>query len=314
MLGFLQGFAYGLFVTCLPWCLVGLANPRLAVPTERPNRWQVIFRYALLVPFISLLLWLTSLWGGFGPSLAGWLAGLVAIAVAIPVERGWRHWRARRHRQRLEARLAAEAARCRLEQEREAREAGMAVLDPARPPVDADDLVLALCRAKQGLLDVRRPDLAVQADRFYSRYCHVMEVLAARFDRGELAFERSRTLITEVCLGAVDNFTAMASQARGVMGLDGDFVRRRLEREGAQLSVEERVALKRRLELLESTERRLRRLVARNESALTLLDDAAVAMARIETGRPQASVATDQALDELRRFIDRAERYGRGSQ
>ena len=311
MLGFLQGFAYGLFVTCLPWCLVGLANPRLAVPTEHPSRLQVLFRYGLLVPFLSVLLWLTSLWGGFGPSLAGWLVGLAAIAVEIPLERRWRRWRARRHRQHLEARLEAEALRRRAEREREAREAGVAVLDPARPPVDADEVVLALCRAKQGLLDVRRPDLAIQADRLYSRYRHVLDVLAARFQRGELAFERAQTLVTEVCLGAVDNLTSMASQAKGVMGVDGDFVRRRLEREGRRLSAEERTALERRLELLEGTERRLGRLAARNESALTLLDDAAVAMARIETGRPQATVAADRALEELRRFIGRAERYGR---
>lgn len=314
MLGFLQGFAYGLFVTCLPWLLVGMANPRLAVPSDAPSRLQVVFRYCLLIPFISMLLWLTSLWGGFGPSLGGWLAGLVAVPVAFPLERGWRRWRARRHRRRLEARLEAEAARRRAEQEREAREAGVAVLDPAHPPVDADALVMALCRAKQGLLDTRRPDLAIQVDRFYSRYLSVMDVLVARFDRSELAFERSRGLVTEVCLGAVDNFTSMAAQARGVMGLDGGFVRRRLEQDGAKLSVEERIALKRRLELIDDTELRLRRLVARNESALTLLDDAAVALARIETGRPQASVATDQALEELRRFIGRAERYGRGSQ
>ncbi|MEQ4539557.1 cobyrinic acid a,c-diamide synthase [Halomonas desiderata] len=311
MLGFLQGFAYGLFVTCLPWCLVGLANPRLAVPTENPNRFQVLFRYCLLVPFISMVLWLTSLWGGFGPSLGGWLAGLVAVAVALPVERGWRRWRSRRHQQRLQARLAAEAERQRADRERAAREAGVAELDPARPPVGADELTLALCRAKQQLLDVRRGDLASQVDRFYTRYSHVMELLAARFDKSELAFERSRSLITEVCLGAVDTFTSMAAQARGVMGLDDEYVRRRLAQEGSKLSVEERIALKRRLELIEETDRRLRRLVARNESALTLLDDTAVALARVETGRPQASLATDRALEELRRFIEGAERYSR---
>ncbi|MFC3282735.1 cobyrinic acid a,c-diamide synthase [Litchfieldella rifensis] len=313
MLGFLQGFAYGLFLTCLPWFLVGMVNPALVIPTEAPNRLQVVLRYWLLVPFVAFLLWLTSLWGGFGPSLWGWLGGLCAIAVELPLERRWRRWRAERRQRRLEAQRAAEDARRRAEREREAREAGVAELDPARPPVDADEVVLALCQAKQGLLEAQRPDLATQVDRLYSRYAHVLEVLKARFDSSELAFERSRTLITEVCLGAVDNFTAMASQARGVAGVDSAFVRRRLEREGQRLTVAERVALKRRLELVEDTERHLRDLSARNESALTALDDTAVAMARIETGRPQATVAADQALADLRRFIDRAERYGRSS-
>ncbi|QJQ94554.1 MULTISPECIES: cobyrinic acid a,c-diamide synthase [Halomonadaceae] len=311
MLGFLQGFAYGLFLTCLPWFLAGMVNPSLAMPGESPNRLQVIWRYWLLVPFIGFLIWLTSLWGGFGPSLWGWLAGLGAIAVELPLERRFRDWRARRRQRKFEAEHARQEALRRAALARESSEAGVEILDPSEPPANADEVVLALWRAKQALLGAQRSDLATQADRLYSRYRHVLGVLGNRFDSGELAFERSRTLISEVCFGAVDNLTAMASQARGVAGVDGDFVRRRLAREGKQLSTAERVALKRRLELIEETERYLKRLSARNEAALTALDDTAVAMARIETGRPQASVAADQALTDLRDFVGRADRYAR---
>ncbi|MDR9440257.1 MAG: cobyrinic acid a,c-diamide synthase [Halomonas sp.] len=312
MLGFLQGFSYGLFLTCLPWLLVGMVNPRLAVPVEPPGRLQVILRYALVVPFISMLLWLTSLWGGFGPTLTGWLAGLVAIPVTLPLERRLRGWLARRREKRRQAARAADAARRRAQRQRDAHEADLVVLDPARPPANADDLVLALCRAKQGLIDAQRPDLAVQADRVYSRYRHVLGVLGSRFDSGELAFARARGLVIEVCRAVVDTLDAMASRARGVANVDGDFVRRRLSREGRALGAQERAALVRRLELLEETERGLRELAARNESALTVLDDTAVSLARIETGRPQASVTTEQALEELHRFVSRADRYGRG--
>ncbi len=311
MLGFLQGFSYGLFMTCLPWLLVGLFNPGLALPVPAPGRLRVILRYCLVVPFISMLLWLTSLWGGFGPSLVGWLAGIVAIPVALPVERTLRGWLARRRERRRQALAAAETRRRRAQREREAHEAGLAVLDPARPPEGADDLVLAMCRAKQGLLDANRPDLAIQADRLYSRYRHVLDVLGSRFHTGELAFERSRGLVTQVCLGAVDTLNTMESQARGVVSVDGDFVRRRLAREGKRLSEEERAALVRRLDLLVETEHRLDALSARIESALTVLDDTAVAMAQIETARPQASVTAEKALEDLRRFVEGADRYAR---
>ncbi|WP_416139460.1 cobyrinic acid a,c-diamide synthase [Halomonas sp. HK25] len=300
-------------MTCLPWLLVGLANPRLAVPFESPSRWQVVVRYSLVVPFISMLMWLTSLWGGFGPSLPGWLAGIVAIPLALPLERRLRGWLRQRRERRLQAQREAESRQRRSRQAREAHETGVAVLDPARPPADADSLVLAMCRAKQSLLDAGRPDLAVQADRLYSRYRHVLAVLSGRFDSGELAFERARGLVAEVCLGAVDTLNAMASQARGVASVDADFVRRRLAADGKRVGEEERAALVRRLELVEETEHRLGEFAARNESALTVLDDTAVAMARIETGRPQASLTTDRALDELRRFVEGADRYGRGS-
>ncbi|MGY2462463.1 cobyrinic acid a,c-diamide synthase [Vreelandella sulfidaeris] len=311
MLGFLQGFSYGLFMTCLPWLLVGLFNPGLAHPALAPSRLQVILRYCLVVPSLSVLLWLTSLWGGFSPSLFGWLAGLVAIPVALPIERTLRGWLARRRERRAEAQRVAKAHKQRVQEEHKAYEAGVSVLDPARPPEGADELVLAMCRAKQHLLDVHRPDLAIQADRLYSRYRHLLDVLGSRFHTGELAFERSRGLVTQVCLGAVDTLTTMASQARGVVSVDGNYVRHRLSQKGRQLSEEERAALVRRLDLLVETEHRLNGLTARIESALTVLDDTAVSMARIETARPQASVTTEKALEDLRRFVEGADRYAR---
>lgn len=310
MLGFLQGFAYGLFLSCLPWFITGMVNPRLALPTRPPHRGQVIFRYWLLVPFIAFLLWLTSLWGGFGPTLEGWLAGLAAVAVELPLERRWRNWRETRAQRRRQAEREADALRKRAELERAQREAGMAVLDPAQPPVDADDVVLALANAKQRLLSVRRPELAIQADRLYTRYSRVLDSLQSRFDQRELTFERWRGLVAEVSFGAIDNLTSMASLADGIAGVDEEFVRRRLTQEAARLGAEERIALEQRLELINDTERRLSSLTAGNEAALTALDNAAVAISRVETGRPQASVAADLALRDLHRFIDSAERYG----
>ncbi|MDA3920868.1 MAG: hypothetical protein PF501_09360 [Salinisphaera sp.] len=310
MFGFLQGFAYGLFLSCLPWFLIGMVDPRLAVPTLPPSRWQAVLRYWAVVPFVAFLLWLTSLWGGFGPSLLGWIAGLAAVACEVPAERWWRRWRTRRSIRRSEATRVAEAQRQRADFERAEREEGVAVLDPGTPPVDADDVVLALCRAKQSLLDVRRPDLASQADRLYTRYAHVVDILCAKFDRREVTFDRSRAMVAQVCLTAADNLNAMNSLAAGVVGIDTAFVRRRLQQQPNRLPAEERDALQQRLDLAADTERRVRDLSARNEAALTTLDNAAVVMARVETDRPQASVAADQALHDLKQFMDKAERYG----
>ena len=307
MFGFLQGFSYGLFVSCLPWFILGMANPYLALPTEPAYRWQVIVRYAFIAPFIVVLCWLTSLWGGFDPSLSGWLAGLLAIPAEIFVERRWRRWRMLLQ----EKQRTAQSARRMKTLEQEARESGLQVLDPARPPDTSDAIVLALCEAKRTLQIARRPDLAVQVDRLYTRYGHIAAVLRDKFDPRELTYERAYNLVAEVCHGAPDTLSAMGSLAQGVMNIDADFARRRLAQGQHRISDEERQALSRRLALLENTDERLRELSARNEAALTTLDDAAVAIAGIETGRPQASVAAEQALRDLRNFADRAQQYGR---
>ena len=191
MSGFLQGFAYGLFLSCLPWLIIGMINPTLALPTETPTRWQVALRYWLIIPFIAFILWVTSLWGGFSPSLWGWLAGLGAIAVAIPGERAWRRWRQTLAERRRQARQAAEAASKRAALERKAREQGLVVLQPEQPPAETDDVILGLWQAKKDLLALNRPDLAIQADRLYSRYLHVDDLLRGKFDPRELTFERA---------------------------------------------------------------------------------------------------------------------------
>lgn len=311
MFHFLQGLAYGLFLSCLPWLIIGLVNPRIALPSAPFTRPRVLIRYWLIVPFIALLIWLTSLWGGFGPTLGGWLTGLVAIAVAIPVERAWRRWRLLLAARQRAAHQAALAMQAQAVLEREAREQGIAVLDPAHPPVASDAVILALWEAKKRLLAVDRPDLAIQSDRLYTRYAHVDGMLRNTFDPRELTLERSRGLVAEVTRTAVDNLNTMASIARGVSEVDADYVRRRLSQEPARMPDEERLALTRRLDLVAETEERLRELSARNEAAITALDDAAVAVAAVETDRPQASVAADQALADLRRFAEKAHHYGR---
>jgi hypothetical protein len=311
MFGFLQGFAYGLLVSCPAWFMLGMFRPDLAAAGDPPSRIEVIVRYWFAIPFLVFLTWITSLWGGFSPTLAGWLAGLAAIPLELAVERRWRRWRARRKELAREAARDAEAARQRAALEQEEREAGLLVLDPASPPVDADEIVRALCEAKRELLDARRPDLATQVDRLFTRYRAVLDVLGRRFDTRELTYERARGMVVEVCRGTLDTLTAMGSLARGVAGIDVDFVRRRLARAGTRLAVAERQALERRLELVASTEARLIELSGHNEAALTALDDTAVAVAAIETGRPQASVTAELALGDLRHFAARAGRYAR---
>jgi hypothetical protein len=307
MFDFLQGLSFGLLVSFMPWFLAGLYDPRLVVPEELASRWQVILRYAVAMPAVAMLLFMTSLWGGFGASLAGWLAGLAAVPVELFIEKRWRRWRAARAKQDRAA--ARERARSELAGER--RERALLTLDPALAPTGADEVVMGLWEIKRELVTLRRPDLAVQADRLYTRYHRALEVLDDKFDHREVTYERARGLVGEVGRGAAAGLGAMVELVQGSAGLDADFVRERLAREAARLNATEREALRRRLEIADETERRLAEIAAGNEAALTALDDVAVAVARIDTGRAQAPGVTEHALQELRRFAERAGLYDR---
>lgn len=312
MFDFLQGFAYGLLLSCMPWFILGMLFPHVAVPTDPPSRWQLFLRYGFIAPGIGVLAWMTSLWGGLEPpSLIGWLAGLAAIPSEVFLERRWRRWKHARAARRLAAQREAEALRMQAVLERQQREAGMWVLDVNAPPVDADDTVKALVEVKRRLVALQRPDVAIQADRLYSRYSHAMETIAGKFDPRELTYERSRGLVRDVANGAVGALGSVASLVSGVVHIDADFVRRKLQALPAGAAAEEREALAKRLELVDESERRIVDARTRVEAALTALDDTAVAVSRVNLALPQADFAAEQALAELRRFAEKAELYGR---
>ena len=309
MFDFLQGLAFGLLVSFMPWFMAGLYDPRLVVPEEVASRWQVILRYAVAMPSVAMLLLMTSFWGGFGASLGGWLVGLAAVPIELFVERRWRRWRAARagrDRAAARERQRSELARARGERD-------LLTLDPDVAPTGADTVVMQLWEVKRELVGLRRPDLAVQADRLFTRYHRALDVLDDKFDAREVTYERARGLVGEVGREATAGLGAMVELVHGSAGLDADFVRERLTRDAPRLGATERDALQRRLAIADETERRLADIAAGNEAALTALDDVAVAVARIDTGRAQGGGAgnMEQALQELRRFAECAGLYGR---
>lgn len=309
MLEFLQGASYGLFLSCLPWTLIGLIKPELALPDPSAGRLQVLLRYVLAAPFISMLMWLTSLWGGLGVSLLGWLAGLAAIAIEVPLERRIRRWYRGWKQRQQDARIRRHQQQTRAQRDQQRREAGLLQLDLEQPPQDADEIVLAQWRAKRALTQAGRQDLAEQVDRLYSRYRHVLSILGERFTPGELAHGRAQQLVRDVCHGAQDNLDAMLAQVRGIKGMDVTYIQHRLGKDAARLTASETDALRQRMRLIEQTEQSLRQLTARHEQALTALDNAAVSLSRLDTSRPRTAQSAEAACGELRRFVEGAERY-----
>lgn len=316
VISLLSSAGLGLMMSCFPWFLVGMVSPRTVLPYAKPNRWQVFFRYWVGLPLVGVLaITEARVLGDPDFSLIGFGLGAAATFGLLRLERmvlgRWAVLRARRRQAQEEA--------ARRDEERLARDAWMedfgldTMLDPANPPRGADDVVKALVEGKRRLLDARREDLALQADRLYARYGHVLSVLSSKFDTSEITFGRSYGLVAEVAKGAADNLNAMASLARGVAGVDADYARKRLARGGATLSPDETEALRRRIDLVEGTDKRLADLAGRNEVILTALIDAAVGIANVETEQAQASVAAETALQDLRRFVDRAEQYGRSA-
>ncbi len=302
ILELLRGFAFGLFLSCPAWFLIGMMEPRRALEDEPHTRTRVIVRTWFVLPFIAMIAGLTSLWGD-GASLAGWIAGLLGYGGWVFGHKRLAAFRANRRRRAVERAEAEarEAVRRRMEAEA-AREVGT-VLPKVRPK-DGDAVTLALWDVKQGLVAQGLTQAAGQADRLYARYRHVHGILADRFEPGEVSYDRYGGLLSQVCLTAVDTLSAMDSLKGAVAAVDVDYVRRRLATPG--LGEEERRALEARLTMVEETDRRLAAMGGANEQAITALDHAAVTLGGLRTKRGKATVDAPTALADLQVYLDRA--------
>ncbi|WP_409523149.1 cobyrinic acid a,c-diamide synthase [Nitrincola sp. MINF-07-Sa-05] len=306
MLSFLQGFAIGLFLMCGPWFITGLFNPGLVLPDDRADRLNVFKRYLFVIPFLSFILGLTSLWGGFGPSLAGWLSGLGALFVWVPVEHRVRGFLNRRRLKKAQQQAQAE-----LQANRAAhlKEQSTATLDLDDPAEQSDPLVKSLQRCKRQLKNVAL-DLA-QPDRFYTRYITLQSLLAQRFESGELAMQRSQTLIQDVYGSVIHRLDRMVELQVQLNALDPAFIRRRLD--DTTLVGTERQALQARWALVETSKQHLDKLTADNEAALTALDTTSIALMQLQTSDPGVPDA-DRVMAELDRFNQRVAQYEHATQ
>ena len=297
MLSFLQGFSIGLALMCGPWLLTGLLNPALVLPGGRPERLRVIKRYALVLPFICFLLGLTSLWGGFGPSLSGWLSGLGVLFVWVPAERGIRRYIEKFKQRQQQKRTQAE-------QQSWQQERATTSLDLDEAIAQTDPLVAKLQGVKQTLQQLQLD--ATEADRFYSRYIKLKTLLEQRFEPGELAIQRAQSLIQDVYQSVMRRLQHLADLQQQCLSLDPEFIRRKLDNPATPAS--QRDALQARWALVESIYQQQAQLQAENEKTLTALDTTSMALMQLQTQDPGVADA-DKVMQALELFNQRVSRY-----
>lgn len=180
------------------------------------------------------------------------------------------------------------------------------------PPTiqDIDPVELEKLAAELARLDDPQP--AEQLAALPGKRQSLLAVLQRRLDSGELTYSRYLASAQQVYATAIDNLHEVAVASESISTIDEGYVRRRLaelknDRADEDSAVREREALERRLELRDSQRRRIARLLAQNEAALTALDRTSTALADVPMGkRPEDADVAMAALEEL---ADRATKY-----
>ena len=157
-------------------------------------------------------------------------------------------------------------------------------------------------------LDDTRP--AYQLKALQEKRDNLVEVLNRRLEAGELTYARYLSTAQQVYLVALDNLSEVVVAERSISAIDNEYIDSRLEElveQEGESALAERESLSDRRSLREGQEERIADLLAQNESAMTLIDRTATALADAPIGKePQDA---DAAMAALREMAERASKY-----
>ena len=177
---------------------------------------------------------------------------------------------------------------------------------PKLPEVEPEEL--AQLQEELEALDDTRP--ARQLNAIQEKRDSLIGVLNRRLEAGEMTYARYLSTAQQVYLAALENLREVAVAEQSVSAIDDDYINQRLEElvdQEDETATAERTSLEDRRSLRETQEKKVADLLAQNESAMTLLDRTATALADAPIGRqPQDAEAAMEALQEM---ADRASKY-----
>lgn len=179
---------------------------------------------------------------------------------------------------------------------------------PRVEEVDPDEI--AALRAELAPLDDIQP--TEQLDALVQKRQSLINVLQRRLDAGELTYARYLSTSQQVFSSALHNLHEVVVAYESISTINETYIDRRLselsdDHTDAESAERERATLERRREMRTSQRRRISKLLAQNEAALTALDRTTTALADVPIGKKPKDA--DAAMAELEELADRAAKY-----
>ena len=175
---------------------------------------------------------------------------------------------------------------------------------------EVDPAEIAALRSELDALVDTQP--TEQLDALLSKRQSLINVLERRLDAGELTYARYLATSQQVFTSALDNLHEVAVAYESISTIDEPYIARRLaeldaDDSDAESADRERATLERRRELRNDQRRRIAKLLAQNESALTALNRTTTALADVPIGKKPEDA--DAAMAALEALADRAAKY-----
>jgi hypothetical protein len=171
----------------------------------------------------------------------------------------------------------------------------------------------ALAKLEADLETVECDQGLSQLRRLRQKRDNLAEVLGRRLNAGELTYGRYLGTAQGVYQASIDNLRETAVALQSISAIDHEYVERRLAElteandSEAEAIIRERTSLEDRRSMREQQMTRAAALLAQNESAMTVLDKTAGAIADAPIG--QTPTDAEEAIAQLEELAARAGRY-----
>ncbi|MBN1183112.1 MAG: hypothetical protein JXB49_12540 [Bacteroidales bacterium] len=170
---------------------------------------------------------------------------------------------------------------------------------------------------KKDLQEMKCEQGAKQMDQFQHKFDTLLEILKTKFDESQLTYSRYYSIAQEVFLSGIDNLTSILMALKTLKSIDINYINERLlaldkEKDKNMSIKKEYDALHRSLASHKEQETLVKELLAENESAMTQIDEASIAISKIErTLDKEAEIDMENSMKSLQEMTHRTKEYNR---
>ncbi len=174
-----------------------------------------------------------------------------------------------------------------------------------------------LLNLKQELINNKLDDAAQQLGQFEQKFQNLIEILKTKFDKTQLTYGRYYGIAQEVYLSGIDNITDILLAKKTMNSIDLEYVSSRLARlenkdKNNKVVKKEIDALLRSQFSYKMQDEKIGSLIAENETALTQLDEASIAISEIKKSKDkQGQIDMENSMKALAEMASRSKLYSR---
>ena len=148
-----------------------------------------------------------------------------------------------------------------------------------------------------------------QINLLNEKFSTFSRILGKKFQPEEITYARYLSIAEQVYLGALANLEKVSLTLQSIAAIDLAHIKAQIERHRQQKNSSTLQALQERLSLWEQQHAKALSLKNQNQIAMTQLDAVSARLADLDTSSKANTLQLDDALAELKRLIERAEKY-----